>query len=494
MKLEVDDELIENATAEDVRRAFASRERNVAISIGLTRDGGNAIDADWVEGGYQVTTTENGKFHDADRPLDDYEAVDLFLKYLARDERWRDAATWTAWPDTDASAPAPVKSGGVDSIPAFFKGMPPWALAVLTLPLMFLIPMAFEMAVGFFDRIKLPSWADSTPARIVLGFFSAVVMLFLVATIVKVREVRKAAQWSKTSGRIVRSREGFDLVQRDREKMPVNERIADIVYEYQVAGRTYRAKRITFAEITGPDEVPGLLAGYPEGKLVDVYYDPAQPGEAVLDRTMDGLARGCLVLLAYGIAGIVLLMIAVTKGPGIIQHGLPNAIVPLMTIFGIGAFIVGVVGWNILKSGLDARRWPKTAARVTMAGVHEFTTISRDTGSSSSYRRTRSRQGFMPVVEYEYSVAGKSYTSRHVKLDTEVGGSKSYAEGIAAKYSVGKIVTIHYDPKDPQRAYIELSLTFGWFILALAAVLLLATLWSAGLFTDGPPLKTGPRR
>ena len=31
-------------------------------------------------------------------------------------------------------------------------------------------------------------------------------------------------------------------------------------------------------------------------------------------------------------------------------------------------------------------------------------------------------------------------------------------------------------------------------IASVSILLLLATLWSAGLFTDGPPLKTGPRR
>ena len=97
----------------------------------------------------------------------------------------------------------------------------------------------------------------------------------------------------------------------------------------------------------------------------------------------------------------------------------------------------------------------------------------------------------MPIVEYEYSVAGKPYTSRHVKLDTEVGGSQSYAEGIAAKYPRGKVVTVRYDPKDPKHAYLELSMTLGWIMLALAAALLLAAAWSAGLLTDGPPLKMG---
>lgn len=491
MKLEVNDAVIENATAEDVHRAFTSLKRGEEVFIGLTLDEANAIDAEWIEGSFQVTLTENDKFHDAGRPLDADETRDLFARYLTRDERWRDVATWTAWPEPSASAPATI--GGAQGMPAFLKNLPPWAIAVVVLPLMFVIPMLIDVIVGFFERIRLPSWMDSTPARIALGFFAVVVAMFLVATIVKVREVKRAAGWSKTSGRIIRSKEGFDVVQRDSEKMPTNERTADIVYEYQVADRTFQASRITFAERIGPEEIPDLLKRYPEGRSVEVYYDPANPKEAVLDRTMDGLARGCLVMLAFGVAAIVALMVAVTKGPAIVQQGLPNAIVPMVAISGFGALIVSLAGWSIVKTAFAARNWPKTAGRVTLSEVHGYETIDRNTSSSSSHRPTRRRQGFMPIVEYEYAVAGRTYTSRHVKLDTEVGGSQSFAEGVNAKYPVGRIVTVRYDPKDPKRAYLELSMTMGWIMIALAALLILATVWSAGLLTEGPPLKMGRR-
>lgn len=487
MKFEINDTVIDDATAEDIRRALRDRNRDGDFFFGLSTDDDNAIDAEWFDGKFQVTLTEKGQFYDADRPLADIETSDLFVKYLAGDERWREIAVWTVWPETQASVPA--SKGAGPAMPAFLKRLPPWALALLVLPAMFIFPLFFEALVGLFARVTLPTWLDSTPARIFLGFFTLVVLLIGFATIVKVREVRAAAKWPKTSGRIIRSQPGFDLIQRSREDMPANERIADIVYEYEVGGKTYRASRFTLAEKVAPEDVAGILERFPEGKSVDVFYDPANPQEATIDRDMPGLGRGCLIMFLVGLSFVAVAMVAVTRGPDIIQRGLPNAIVPLMAIFGLGGLVMTLVGWNLVKSGFAARNWPKTMGRVTISDVHGFETVETRSNTSSSYSRTYRRKGHMPVVEYEYGVAGRTFKSRHVKLDSEVGGSKSFAEGIAAKYPVGKIVTVRYDPANPERAYLELSMWAGWFVLALGGLLLVAALWAAGLFTEGPPLK-----
>lgn len=487
MKLEINDTVIENATAEDIRRAIRDRKRDGDFYIGLAIDDENSIDAEWFSDRFHVTLTDKARFYDADRPLADYETADLLVKYLAGDEHWREAATWKAWEDQPAKVSASSQKGM--EMPAFLKQLPPFVLAILAFVAMFILPFAFDMLFGVFERVRLPLWLDSTPSRILLGFFTLVVLMIGFATIVKLREVRAAAQWPKTSGRIVRSQPGFDLVQRHRDDMPANERVADIVYEYQVNGTTYHGKRFTLAEKVAPEEAAGILARFPEGKSVDVFYDPDNPANATIDRDMAGLGRGCLILFAIGAGFLLVAMIGVTKGPEIVQRGLPNAIVPLAAFFGIGALFLLLIGLAFVKDGIAARNWPKTAGRVTISDVHGYETVETRSNDNSPVTRTYRREGHMPVVEYEYGVAGRTYRSRHVKLDTEVGGSKSYAEGIAAKYPVGKIVTVRYDPSNPERAYLELSTWAGWSMLALGGLLLIAALWAAGLFTDGPPLK-----
>lgn len=493
MKLEFDGIVVESATADDVRGAFAGRSNRSDYSISLTADDANGIDADWIDGAYHISTSEKGRFDDADRPFGESETRDLFLKYLARDRRWREAATWVAWPEAGAAAASGAASrvtAQATNAPSFLDRVPIVARIVIGIAAMFVFPMVFHAFTSVFERLSLPRWLDSVPARIFLGFFVAVVLITAVVTVMKVREVRAAARWPKTAGRIVRSQPRFQIVQARSEDMPVNERTVDIVYEYEVGKKTYRASRVTFAEKIGAEEIPQLLAKYPKGKAVDVFYDPVRPDQAVLDRTMDGLGRGCLVMLAIGAVSVIVLMVAVTQGPDLIHRGLPNAIVPMVAILGLGGLMVLSVGWTLVKSSIEARRWPKAVGHVTLSGVHDYETIETSSSSSSS-QRTYRREGHMPVVEYEYGVGGKPYKSRHVKLDTEVGGSMSFAKGVAAKYPVGKIVTVRYDPKNPERAYLELSTWMGWFTLALAVALLIATAWAAGLMTDGPPLKMG---
>lgn len=65
-----------------------------------------------------------------------------------------------------------------------------------------------------------------------------------------------------------------------------------IVYSYGVAGQRYSADRVTFgATVTA--SLSGLVSGqarsYAEGSKVDVHYDPANPGSAVLECRVRGL-------------------------------------------------------------------------------------------------------------------------------------------------------------------------------------------------------------
>jgi hypothetical protein len=80
-----------------------------------------------------------------------------------------------------------------------------------------------------------------------------------------------------------------------------------ITYRYVVAGREYEGKRRTLINVG----VGGLLRGaaqqvvarYPVGSEVTVFYDPANPGEAVLERTNP--VSGPILLFALGAALVV---------------------------------------------------------------------------------------------------------------------------------------------------------------------------------------------
>lgn len=82
----------------------------------------------------------------------------------------------------------------------------------------------------------------------------------------------------------------------------------EVVYKYTVAGRTYESKRWGFDErrpkygsrspISGKLmwQESELLAAYPEGSPIRVYYDPAKPASSAITRTLGLITYLWLVL------------------------------------------------------------------------------------------------------------------------------------------------------------------------------------------------------
>jgi hypothetical protein len=97
-------------------------------------------------------------------------------------------------------------------------------------------------------------------------------------------QARRMAAWSPAPGRVVAS-ESVETQFRGRALRYAP--AARIAYEYSVAGTVFTSERV------GVDTVPveagsaeGLrrLRDYPAGAAVTVYYDPADPARAVLER------------------------------------------------------------------------------------------------------------------------------------------------------------------------------------------------------------------
>ncbi len=126
---------------------------------------------------------------------------------------------------------------------------------------------------------------------------AAALLLFMGLMILRMGFVQKslagqAAKWPVTAGRIDAS--GLQALRNYsgayRRWTTVFK--SRIVYSYAVAGQRYTSDRVTFgATVTA--SMPGLVRGqsqsYAEGSKVDVHYDPANPGSAVLECRVRGL-------------------------------------------------------------------------------------------------------------------------------------------------------------------------------------------------------------
>ncbi|MBN1937335.1 MAG: DUF3592 domain-containing protein [Anaerolineae bacterium] len=138
-----------------------------------------------------------------------------------------------------------------------------------------------------------------------------------------------------------------------------------------------------------------------------------------------------------------------------------------------GLFLAGF-GVLILWQGVRMSVWPGVGGVMTAARLEERREeVSRSDGP------TRTVVSFEPLVEYHYTVDGKDYIGRRISP-----ADKQYARPLAQKvldrYPVGAQVQVHYDPRNPDEAFLEINMGWGGIGLLLAGgALIAAAIWMA---------------
>jgi hypothetical protein len=132
----------------------------------------------------------------------------------------------------------------------------------------------------------------------------------------------KSKGWPSVQGEILSSKIGV----RQRRNEGVNKDVSfpEVVYSYTVDDKRHEGSRIRFHH-SGRDaflrrsQVEELIAGYPVGKTVPVYYDPGDPSESVLEPGAQHIERttgwfyvlfvvaGSLSILAFVVARVTTL-------------------------------------------------------------------------------------------------------------------------------------------------------------------------------------------
>jgi hypothetical protein len=152
--------------------------------------------------------------------------------------------------------------------------------------------------------------------------------------------------------------------------------------------------------------------------------------------------------------------------------------------------IIAVIFFYIALRGRRAsgitKTWPTTMGRVLRSEVELRRSRSGSSGYSSSY---------YPVVLYEYQVMGQTYQSQTLSPGMEYGlGFQGRVQARVAKYPVGGMVQVYYNPENPAQAVLEHSATgnriMGWVavlilvILACTLVTMLGAFGFAGQFAN----------
>jgi hypothetical protein len=152
---------------------------------------------------------------------------------------------------------------------------------------------------------NLNSIMESTTAifglvTLLVGGIGAVL---LVGAFLTARTPAKSNDWPTTSGQVLASTIQYRRSGGSRSAYPL------VMYAYQVEGRTYQSQRIYFGGVVGGSVMAGLVKKYPVGAQVPVYYNPQNPADAVLERSIP-MAKmlGLTGIILIGVAAAVYLM------------------------------------------------------------------------------------------------------------------------------------------------------------------------------------------
>ena len=273
--------------------------------------------------------------------------------------------------------------------------------------------------------------------------------VILAAVAVKLWEVRRVKRWPQTEGKVI-----ANLVQSHRNKPgDIRHNFSDtevsnhplVEYEYTVEGKTCRCSRITVGERVSARDLEATLDRYPVGAPVTVFYDPADPKRAVLERDLPAaafLGVGCLLALFIGgplVAAAVYFGAVDWLGSNLANPDLAP-FVAAAGGFGLVALLFSLAfHWHVLK----ACQWPTARGTVLASGEEKFRARYTD-------ERVYWRTVYKPGVVYVYEVNGRQYTGDRLTIGVVMSATLPYfAKRAAAKYPVGREVDVYYNPDSP---------------------------------------------
>src|SRR3954464_13745672 len=136
--------------------------------------------------------------------------------------------------------------------------------------------------------------------------------------------------------------------------------------------------------------------------------------------------------------------------------------------------VLGAAAYKTLQVRA-AREWPQAPGKVVVskAEVRETRVIDSDREDGH-----RTEQRNYANIVYEYSVAGQKLRNNRVSIGEDLGNFQ-VAETVA-KYPVGAIVTVYYNPLHPNEGVLERDLPKGlWGCLGIGTVIVLAIVFGS---------------
>lgn len=153
----------------------------------------------------------------------------------------------------------------------------------------------------------------------------------------------------------------------------------------------------------------------------------------------------------------------------------PGAVTVIGVVFlGFGVLLF-VDGLGPFLAGGASLEWPTIEGEV----------ISSEIVTNGGRRTVKYRA----AIQYEYSVNGRKYSSDKVTI-MPTKGTRDKAQRQVNKYPVGKTISVHYDPNEPEFAVLEPGRT-GYIYLPFILGAVFATIGLCVLFAGIRSLRRG---
>jgi hypothetical protein len=276
----------------------------------------------------------------------------------------------------------------------------------------------------------------------------------LLFNLVRLRsQMQAASNWERIEGVITISR-----VEQPPSHVSddLNDASPVIRYRYRAGGQELESDRI---RVGGQPLTTRVLAGrqvarYPVGARVDVYIDPNDPENALLEPGQQGnLAAQLAFTITFGFAAAVLVAHAIAGHVLYTGNGVPLFAFAL-PIVAILAAVFSVVSFARTRRLASATaRWPTVAGIITTSSVIEEEIEDQSNNDKSFIRKIHRYQ---VDLRYAYQVGKRDFVGTTGNWGwTGVYGLRELAESAASRYSQGQPVTVYYDPEQPGNAVLE---------------------------------------
>jgi hypothetical protein len=236
----------------------------------------------------------------------------------------------------------------------------------------------------------------------------------------------------------------------------LNDATPIIRYRYRADGQERESDQI---RVGGQPLMTRVLAGrlvarYPVGARVDLYVDPNNPDNVLLEPSQQGnLAAQLAFTITFGFAAAILTAHAIAghvlyTGNGVPLFAFVLPIVALLAaVFSVAAFA------RTRRLASASARWPTVPGIITTSGVIEEA-IDDEGNSDKSFIRKIYR--YQVDLRYAYQVGKRDFVGTTANWGwTGIYGLRELAEKAAGQYTDGQSVTVYYDPEQPGNAILE---------------------------------------